>query len=317
MLRRKAHGEHNVPKPYEPDDGPLTAAQLEEARRLVPQDRVATSRLFAGVRLLVLSDLHVEFAPFEPDRAAVEQADVIVLAGDISTGSSGLRWARGAFGTKPVIYVAGNHEFYGGHWDKTLAELRTRAQEFAIHFLENEAVEVAGLRFLGCTLWTDFELDGAERRSYRIREAERMMMDYRTIKARPIEQQGVQTSRHRLTPWHTLQRHRTSKAWLAAQLSQGDPARTVVVIHHMPDARSIAPRFIGNTLNPAFGSQLPQEMLERAALWVHGHTHDSSDYEVGARTRVICNPRGYPLRNGEFENSAFQPELLIPVGERP
>lgn len=43
----------------------------------------------------------------------------------------------------------------------------------------------------------------------------------------------------------------------------------------------------------------------RPALWVHGHTHDSCDYELGA-TRIVCNPRGY-----EDENSAFDPELVV------
>lgn len=64
------------------------------------------------MKLLVLSDLHVEFAPFVPDPAAVEAADVVVLAGDVSNGVKGIAWARQAFADKPVVYVVGNHEFY-------------------------------------------------------------------------------------------------------------------------------------------------------------------------------------------------------------
>lgn len=69
------------------------------------------------MKLYVLSDLHVEFAPFVPDLAAAEAADVVVLAGDIHTAALGMAWAREAFPAKPIIYVAGNHEFYKQHWD--------------------------------------------------------------------------------------------------------------------------------------------------------------------------------------------------------
>lgn len=67
------------------------------------------------MKIHVLSDLHIEFAPFVPDPAAVEAADVIVLAGDISTGTQAIPWARKTFAAKPVIYIAGNHEFYRHH----------------------------------------------------------------------------------------------------------------------------------------------------------------------------------------------------------
>ncbi len=53
-------------------------------------------------------------------------------------------------------------------------------------------------------------------------------------------------------------------------------------------------------------SQIIEE--QQPALWVHGHTHDSCDYHVGA-TRVVCNPKGY-----EYENKAFDPELVVRVG---
>lgn len=65
------------------------------------------------MKLLVLSDLHVEFAPFVPDRSAMSAADVVVLAADIHTGVQVMAWARQSFADKPIIYVAGNHEFYG------------------------------------------------------------------------------------------------------------------------------------------------------------------------------------------------------------
>jgi len=112
------------------------------------------------MKLLVLSDLHLEFAPFVPEPAAVAAADVVVLAGDISPGTKAIAWARQAFPGKPVVYVAGNHEFYRCDWDKLPGALREEAKKHDVHFLENEAVTIEGVRFVGATLWTDFALFG-------------------------------------------------------------------------------------------------------------------------------------------------------------
>ena len=84
------------------------------------------------MKLLVLSDLHVEFAPFVPDAEAIQAADVVVLAGDIHKGVQGMDWARKTFLNQEIIYVAGNHEFYGQHWDKLLDRLRAQARVHGI-----------------------------------------------------------------------------------------------------------------------------------------------------------------------------------------
>jgi hypothetical protein len=259
------------------------------------------------MKLLLLSDLHLEFAPFTPDPQATAEADVVVLAGDIDKGVNGIRWAAEDFAGKPVVYVAGNHEFYGGHWDTTLAEMRAEAKALGIHFLEDDSVEIDGIRFLGCSLWTDFEYfqyTGRERRKGAMQAAERGMNDFRLIQADPLP--NVQnTRRDLLTAQHTLDRHKWSLGFLGVELNGGGlpPTRTVVVVHHAPRAESVAPRYADHSLNPAFASRLPDNLLTGATLWVHGHTHASCSYQVGS-TRVECNPRGYPLSGGGFENPA-------------
>lgn len=283
------------------------------------------------MKLLVLSDLHVEFAPFEPDLAATAAADVVVLAGDIHQGTVGMAWARQTFPSKPIIYVAGNHEFYGHHWDTLLDELRTSAEDHGIHFLENEAVSIDGIRFLGASLWTDFAFFAASRQSQMMRAAERGLNDYKRIAADPLDIQYAKivpslakTARlnrppdHKLTPAHTIVRHHQSLAWLQAELIQSDPAKTVVVTHHYPHKNSTAARWANEPMTAAFGSKLSTDILTGASLWIHGHTHDSCNYRIGNSTRsvrVVCNPRGYPFawfKNG-FENPLFNPALLVEV----
>lgn len=283
------------------------------------------------MKIYVLSDLHTECKPFVPDPQAIDECDVIVLAGDIHPGVDGIIWAREAFADKPVVYVAGNHEFYGQHWDDLTGQLRETAKTHGIHFLENETVTIQRVRFLGCTLWTDFEFFNKSRRSQCMRAVETGLADYDAIDAEflPPERvaavlgtpgrKGDENSwSGKLTPAHTLERHQASRAWLESELAQGDPAKTVVVTHHYPHKNSTAARYSQDLVTAGFGSSLPPDMLRQASLWIHGHTHDSFNYRIGdsARSvRVICNPRGYPLgwHDTAFENVAFNDRLLIEI----
>lgn len=266
------------------------------------------------MKLLVLSDLHLEHAAFTVDQRVLERADVIVLAGDIHVGVRGIIWARIYFGDKPIVYVAGNHEFYGGHWVDTLAALRQVARDHGVHFLENDTVEIAGTRFLGCTLWTDFEFNGSERRYGAMKDAERHLNDYWLIRAGPSGGTESKSQRARLRARHTLARHQESRAWLEQELAQGSPEKPVVVTHQAPHRLSVSPRFARSPLNPAYVSNLPESLLTRAKTWIHGHTHSSADYVVNngdGQTRVVCNARGYPVPGGGYENPEFDPHLLL------
>jgi hypothetical protein len=276
------------------------------------------------MKLLVLSDLHNEFKqPYSAAQhaGAWSQADVIVLAGDIDVGVRGIEWSRQAFGDKPVLYVAGNHEFYGGYWVRTLAEMREAAQQHGVQFLEDNAVEIAGVRFLGCSLWTDFDLFGKADRQWCMVSTEKALADYRQIKNdAKREYYEVNAPQWKLKPAHTRMRHLASRRWLEAELASGEPERTVVVTHHFPAWESCAPRWRTDPISAGFGSRLPPALLARATLWLHGHTHDSCQYtlrhqdaESFREPRVVCNPRGYPMRRGGFENERFDPELLIEV----
>lgn len=264
------------------------------------------------MKILVLSDLHLEFVAFEPDQDAVRAADVVVLAGDIHMGVDGILWACKTFVDKPVVYVAGNHEFYGGDWDETLDQMRETAKVNDVYFLEDACVTIAGVRFLGCTLWTDFEYFGQYVIGKLMYEAEHNFSDYTAI--------NYLLPTNRLTARATLRRHQASRAWLEAELPKGDPAHTVVVTHHYPHKNSTAPKYAGNALTAIFGSHLPEGLLLQAGLWIHGHTHGSSDYRVDGEihgvkryVRVICNPRGYPrgFIPGDLENQNFNPGLLV------
>lgn len=265
------------------------------------------------MRLLVLSDLHVEFAPFQAvqGQQRIDQGvDLVVLAGDIHVGPQGLAWARQTFPDKPIVYVAGNHELYDGHWTHTLDSMREQARIQDVHLLENDRVLVGGVQFLGTTLWTDFELFGAHTRDAAMAAAKRTMVDYRAIAIDSDPDDPSKASTRSLQPMDTWVRHSSSRAWLDQALDQADPARTVVITHHYPSFQSTAPMYQQDVGSAAFGSDL-DHWMGRAALWVHGHTHSSFDYLLNG-TRVVCNPRGYPLRRqGGFENPDFNASFAV------
>jgi predicted phosphodiesterase len=246
------------------------------------------------VKIRILSDLHTEFAPFDPPAA---RADVVVLAGDVAPGTGGLEWARAAFPDTPVVYVAGNHEFYRHAIPKLTGDLVASAGS-GVSFLENGEATVGGARFLGCTLWTDFDLHGQRMASGDA--ARSAMNDFRVIRMSP--------EYRRFLPGDARRIHLESVRWLGDRLAAPFDGPTVVVTHHAPSARSVSPARRGDPLEPAYASDLEWMMDGRAALWIHGHTHHNVDYAIGG-TRVVCNQRGYPGEDPPGFDPAFTVDL--------
>ncbi|MGB6306393.1 MAG: metallophosphoesterase [Steroidobacteraceae bacterium] len=251
------------------------------------------------MRIRVLSDLHLEFAGWTPPAA---EADAVVLAGDIHIGVRGLEWAREQFPTLPIIYVVGNHEFYGGQMQQVSAALRDAADRLEVSVLDRGELLLEGTRFLGATLWTDFALYGTGSRLLRsMDEARRAISDFRMIRCGPAELFRPELAR---------EMHFEQVKWLEGKLAEQFSGPTVVVTHFLPHRRSIHPKYEGDEFNPAFASDLAHLVKPPVSLWIHGHTHESFDYVVNG-TRVVCNPRGYlPME----PNPGFDPGFVVQAG---
>jgi Icc-related predicted phosphoesterase len=249
------------------------------------------------MKLLILSDLHNEFEPFEP---VTTDADVVILAGDIGTKARAVQWAASAFGSLPIVLVAGNHDLWGSSIPRGYVKMREAAQGTNVHVLQNEQVVIDGVRFLGCTLWTNYRLTGNQ--PLAMWDArQRMTNDFRKIR---------NATYGRSSPAYMRDEHAKSVQFLAEQLDAPFAGRTVVVTHHAPTGVSIPKQFREQTqshLNAAYASNLEHMMGEAVQLWVHGHTHDSVDLDI-AGTRVVCNPRGYAP---DDLNPEFQPGLVV------
>jgi Icc-related predicted phosphoesterase len=221
-----------------------------------------------------------------------------VIAGDICQGIvESVRFiAAAGLNTKPVLYVAGNHEFYERDRHAELAVGRSAAAAVPnIHLLERDSAVIGGVEFLGCMLWTDYLYAGAAEQARAMLWAAQRLNDHRLI-----------ANGARLwAPQDCLDEHQASRAWLAKRLRRRSRHPKVVVTHHAPSRRSVQPKYRGDLLTAAFASDL-DDLVGKAALWVHGHIHGPSDYELDG-CRVLANPRGYV---GFGEDGAFDPALV-------
>lgn len=254
------------------------------------------------MKISLLSDLHLSMHPLAAPRT---DADIVVLAGDLGRPTAAIEWARQY--EQPTLFVAGNHEFYGSDLASAPAQLRTHAQGTSVRVLERSAWQHGGVRFLGCTLWSDHRLYASdEERELGLKQAGEFVRDFSRIRVAP----GFQ---EKFTPALSQLLFDESVAWLEERFAERHDGATVVITHYAPSRQSIHPRFAGSPLNACFISDLEAQILRwQPQLWLHGHTHDSFDYKIGS-TRVVANPRGY-APNGVVENKLFDPTLVIEVG---
>lgn len=279
------------------------------------------------MRLWVVSDIHVELTrgwdlPSGPDRP---ESDVLVVAGDLMPRMErGVEWLARRVTDRPVVFVGGNHEFYGADLDRGIEKAMKAAEGTNVTVLQNRAVVLGGTIFAGCTMWSDFGLNGDPRRAMAV--AGERMNDYRRIRINRYTQ--------RFRPHHALQRHLVSRAFIEGELRKPrGGTKLIVVTHHAPvpaDREGAGAHVDDPALDPAFRSDLTPLMspqppagglgaLHPADAWIFGHTHETFDRTIGAAgaaTRVLSNAKGYgpwPPREPTWENPRFDPNLVIEI----
>ena len=267
------------------------------------------------MKIAVCSDLHLEFGTIELKNT--EGADVLILSGDLMIAEDLDRHPgdRGPYAPVEshryinssiyrdfldnvncefprVIYVDGNHEFYGGKWVKSLEVLHKTMENYPnVFFLERETLKVDDITFIGSTLWTDMN----KYDPLTLHATRDMMNDYRVI---TNDEKGYT----KLRPSHTAERHRKSLDYIRQIVAEKHDEKFVVVGHHAPSKLSTHPNYANDQImNGAYSSDLSEFIMDhpQIKLWTHGHTHHTFDYILG-ETRIVCNPRGYK----NYEQSA-------------
>jgi Icc-related predicted phosphoesterase len=251
------------------------------------------------MKIQLLSDLHIEFGDY---RYRPTDADVVVLAGDIHVGVSGVVWASAHIKDKPVIYVLGNHEYYRHVYPQLTDMLKETTAGTNIHVLENDVFSYQGVNFLGSTLWTDFAVFGDPREASF--HCEHRMNDFKKIQFanNPADNTPMMVN-NKLKAVDVARIHDQSLSWLAANLEQRQGENNVVITHHGPTLESLPEHRLNDLISAGYVSNLSNFIHQyQPSAWVHGHLHSNSDYLVG-QCRVMCNPRGYSDRaNPEFDS---------------
>jgi Icc-related predicted phosphoesterase len=264
------------------------------------------------MKMQIVSDLHLEFAPIEINNAG---SDILILAGDIcvveyfnaSDNSPKKAYANIALAffeaTCPkfdtVIYILGNHEHYNGRFDKTMLTLKHHLGHIPnLHIMNNEVLVLEDICFFGTTLWTDFNRNDIGAKV----SVQNSLNDYHVVKFDQYR---------KLIPNDTQAYF--NKA--IAHIDELTAPKIVVVGHHAPSFRSVTPAYRNDGLiNFGYYSDLERFIDDRPAikLWVHGHVHSSHDYEIGS-TRIVANPRGYVKGNRPPENADFNPNKIFSI----
>jgi predicted phosphodiesterase len=257
----------------------------------------------------LVSDLHLER---DPSFQLEAHADRLVIAGDVGSYQRGSRltgedWGLGRFADgrwKQVLYVPGNHEYDELPWPETRDRLRACCERLGLTWLDREALVISGVRFLGCTLWTDFEAlvepkAGLSQQLKTRDKAFRAANFY--LRRHSALEGGAPMLAERLRELGL-----EDQAWLRAALAEPFDGKTVVVTHFAPSLRSSDPRY-GLTPGTAGFCNALDDLLPQADLWLHGHLHCPHDYRVG-RCRVVANPLGYANKG---EQAAFRPDLVL------
>jgi predicted phosphodiesterase len=254
------------------------------------------------MKIAIASDIHLEFKPIILRND--ENADVLVLAGDILTANhltreSYLKPAIDSFTNscvsnfKDVIYIAGNHEHYDHDFQRTHTVLRDYFKHDNLHILEKQSIVIGDVTFIGGTMWSDMDKSNPNT----LLNIRAMMNDFILV----TNDHGRRT----FTPEDSVEDHHEMVKFILDSIKDSSN-KYVVVSHHAPSELSIHPKYKADALslimNSAYYSSLEHIMLDHPQIkyWIHGHTHTSFDYMMG-QTRVICNPRGYPGQTRNFK----------------
>jgi len=271
----------------------------------------------------LISDIHAEMIR-SVKTSFPEEAELIILAGDIHSGKIGVEWAQDNFGTEiPIIYVAGNHEFY----DKDLSvveEIAEAADGTNVHFLNNDSVVKNGVRFIGSTLWTSFN-DWEDEKNIRFLQG--AMNDYNYIKATWFFEENPERIKQAeaidrsfmlekfdrnyslLQPIILYLLHKEAMSYLEKALSVPFDGKTVVVTHHAPSYKSVG--YYKEAYEDGYASPLEyfiDQHREVIDVWAHGHLHKPVDYTISG-VRIVSNPRDYPQYGGHPDVERFLLEI--------
>ena len=266
-----------------------------------------------------ISDIHMNFQQrnrvaddfWYPQKDYLDKHTVLVIAGDLWHGNKtlsteeGIHWIRQISKRfHSVVMVYGNHDYWFTDIDFAISNAKKFIQELGlknVHLLENDSVVIDEMKFVGATLWTDFNKNNIASKAL----AKVFMNDYQYI--------STEDKSRRITPDEIYNIHKKSRKFLFSQKKDYPTQKLICVSHMAPSQESVNIKYLAESMketNFFYYSDLRSEVINSDYdYWFHGHMHDSVEYLLG-KCRVIANPMGYASYSG-FENLLFNPEMII------
>lgn len=264
------------------------------------------------MKLRIMSDLHLDFTPVNVDELNLQKDEVVVFAGDLGEQKLPVPFVKEvAARVRQVIYIMGNHEYYGGKIETTAFEIREAIDRTNVFVTDRGVFEIDDVMFICATLWTDF--GGGHPGIMQL--AKNYMSDYTHIRQGSAGDSWGAVGSTNITPDFIYTKHHGDRVFLLDSLKENRDKKCVVVTHHAPSFKSVGPRFRNANGNEFFFTNLEWMVDDhpQIKLWIHGHMHDNADYQIG-ETRVICNPRGYTSKyHGDVENPNWNSKLEVEV----
>lgn len=274
---------------------------------------------------MLVSDLHVDVASYDLRQHIVRarnqgRVDAVILAGDIFEASdqTALDYIlRQVPEDLQAVFVPGNHDFYGRRYQDLVEEWQSRSFGTHVEVLIDERLPLhtpeGKVMILGTPLWSNLESMGYWAEVELRRGLHRMVQDFSLM----------HTEKGMWTIQDMLDKNAKAIRFLERELSSAamsDGLRRVVVTHFGPHRQSIAPRWQQDIVSGYFCNHLP-ELVAKADLWLHGHTHDRFDYQIGddpERGRLVCHPRGYGKGTERLQALGYEPMMIsVPIARKP
>lgn len=277
------------------------------------------------MNIRLLSDVHLEFidhkfiteqlCEFILPTTSNDHEKVLVMAGDMCTLKNTTSFEKFlghmCHRFMKVIYVFGNHEYYRSNIPSIRNKVKLDNLYDNLEILDDQVVEIGEYVIIGSTLWADCD-NSNPTAMYAIKNS---MNDFRLIRTGP----STEPWRRKFSELDMIAAHKRHKEFIIDSLeNMNKDQRALIVTHHAPSFMSVSPEFKGSILNGGYASDLSNIILDyEPAVWVHGHMHRSCDYFIG-KTRIACNPRGYPSKSStlrdqytEYENKDYKSELVL------
>lgn len=252
------------------------------------------------VKALLGSDLHIEFGKLNriPAPPAPDTYDVVLLAGDIGMGTTGLKWARSHFPVdKPIYFTPGNHEFYREDYQKLNQEFLEVSDTLKNVTVLNPGVAPLSpdVVLIAATMWSNLHYEGVPTNSLLNWQIDRSISDFRVIS----------NGTRRFTVEDMIEVNQREMQFIDSTKKYLSKKKIVVMTHFLPSALCTAPQFVGSPINAYFASD-QDGYLDGVDTWIFGHTHTKMDFTHPSGARLVCNPAGYPNENRE----SFQWQIL-------